>query len=50
MKDPSNINCYGCEKVGHYFRDHPPLKEVKGSADKNHHSHVVEEEEPIRKK
>ena len=49
-KDSSNIKCYGCQKVGHYLRDCPLLKEVKGKMDKRHHAHVVEEEEPVRKK
>ena len=43
-KDPSNIKCYDCQKVGHYLRDCPLLKEVKGKTFKRHHAHVAKEE------
>ena len=46
-KDPSNIKCYYYQKFGHYLRDCPLLK---GKMDKRNHSHVADEEEPVRKK
>ena len=42
-KDPSKIKCYGCQKVGHYMRDCPLLKEVKKKVNKRNHEHVAEE-------
>ena len=49
-RDPSNILCYTCDEMGHYFRYFPRGSFNKKSNRKIHHSHTIEGDEPNNKR
>ena len=51
-RDLSSVSCYSCDKKGHYSRNCPRNKgsSNKKTNKKRHHAHIVEEDEPERKR
>ena len=49
-KDLSRSRCYTCDEVGHFAKDFPKIQNKKKGNKRRHHAHLVEDDEPSKKK
>jgi hypothetical protein len=50
QRDNSNIICYCCQELGHFFRDCPLFIEIKNNkGSKRHRAHTTEDDKPPKK-
>ena len=50
QRDYTNIRCFACDEKGNFAKDYPKNKGSTMTNNKMHHAHIVEEDEPERKR